>query len=576
MIAAWSLLLLGCRVWAVSDRCAEYDNPSLLQNKHAQEKLNVSKASPAYWLQVATKNKDGCYTNNDVWAEARGNGKSTGWMQNLASQVGGTNFRKSDRVVYNLDCLNPPNCPTAEEVTEICLKVKVGLFSDGAWCPTDVMVFTKPDFKKVGQQMSWPEKWEKDQDVCQQLDKVAPLPTPAGTLVQEIMYWADFGLAREQKDYIVRGFPIPEGIENIGAFSLYQGYGDYVKNQGGKPAALFLLGDNGYLGGNENQGKVMDGIHYHGESNVPSDMIFPAIGNHDVNAPSGCAVTDLGRCYYGDKTSVTGQSAETAGLNFEAWKQRWISDFPGLAGTGKVVIPPGNHSWLAPVRYNVDLGAESSVYFIVGLVAGTYRNTWGPDQPPEAFPASIDNWEDQGNLECEFVDDSVAHGKSLGKTIFIYLTHDGPRQMGTVDFCGDAYKQLDVWLYGHEHFMGLSAPRGQVVEQQKDNADWYPVRMLLGNGGFDEGSIDYDGLAANFVSFVTMKEYKMADGGTELYFQAYDTCISATNCACKLSCGHDIPPWSCWDKCLAIDGGIHGIKATKSKDEYKFIYKAKR
>lgn len=575
LVAATSILLLS-RTRAISDQCSEQDNPSLLQGR-AQHKLNTSKASsaPSYWLQIATQNKEGCWTNNDVWAEARGNGKSTGWTQNLASQIGGANFRQGDRVVYTLDCLNS-DCPTPEEVTEICFKLQVRLFSDGTWCPTDVMLFTKPDFKRLGQQMSWPEKWTKDADVCKEMEK-SPLglPKPSGDLVQETMYWADFGLAEEQKASIVPDFPIPQGIKNPGAYSLYQGFGEYVRNQGGKPSALFLLGDNGYLGG-RNLGKVMDGIQFHGNNVISSNMVFPAIGNHDVNAASGCSSSDLGTCYYGDQVSVISQSKEIPGFNFEAWKQNWISAFPGLS-QGKVLIPPGNHKWLAPLRYNVDLGNESSVYYIVGLVAGTYRNEWAPGQPPEAFPASIQNWQDQGNIECDFVKDSVAHGERLGKTIFIYLTHEGPRKVGTVDFCDDAYKKLDIWLFGHIHAMDLSAPKGQVVEQQKDSASWYPVRMLLGNGGFDEASMgSSNGLAANHVSFVTMKEYKMPDGSRELHIQAYDTCISATNCRCKSSCGHSIPPWTCWDKCLSIEGGINGIKATKSKDDYKFIYRAKK
>eukprot|EP00972_Heterocapsa_arctica_P079317 11691523-Heterocapsa_arctica.AAC.1 len=70
------------------------------------------------------------------------------------------------------------------------------------------------------------------------------------------------------------------------------------------------------------------------------------------------------------------------------------------------------------------------------------------------------------------------------------------------------------------------------------------------------------------VSFVDMKEYKdPSSGRVQLYFQAYDTCISGTNCPC----GTVIPLIelaSCWVKCLDIEGGFNGRKAIPSKDGY--------
>lgn len=38
------------------------------------------------------------------------------------------------------------------------------------------------------------------------------------------MYWADLGLPENYKDMIVNMFPIPDGIKQKGAYSLY--YGD--------------------------------------------------------------------------------------------------------------------------------------------------------------------------------------------------------------------------------------------------------------------------------------------------------------------------------------------------------------
>merc|ERR1711904_465638 len=92
------------------------------------------------------------------------------------------------------------------------------------------------------------------------------------------------------------------------------------------------------------------------------------------------------------------------------------------------------------------------------------------------------------DIECEFVKDSIAHGKTLNKTIFIYLTHDGPHPVSAMHTaCEETFNQLDVWLFGHVHSMGLSAPKGTTV-QQDVNAP--PVRFLLGNGGFDQGQFD--------------------------------------------------------------------------------------
>jgi len=392
-------------------------------------------------------------------------------------------------------------------------------------------------------------------------------------LVSHVAFWADFGLAEADKDSIVDQWPVNEALKtSVGGFSLYDAFEDFI-NQGHEPQAVFQLGDIGYLGGVPDRlPKVVSGLSTSSLAKVGADVQFPAIGNHDVNAPSGCSDLDLGACYYGIGATA-GQSYETNGFGFEQWNQSWFETYPGLSG-GKVVIPKstGTVQWGAPFRYNIDMGGESRVYYIIGLAAGAYRTTWAPGQPDVAKPVSSELMKGDlkddapGNtIECDFLRDSLAHGESLGKTVFVYLTHDGPHPVTELfSKCDDVYKQLDVWLFGHEHWMDLSVPSFATVSKESGNGQ-APVRFLLGNGGFDEGDFET-------VNFVAMQEYHDGDR-VKLYFQAYDTCVSATNC-----------PWgtmipfvqlaSCWRSCLDIEGGVNGRKALPSKEGYAFIYDA--
>lgn len=574
------------------------ETPSLLQAYSNQS----SKGKAEYWLQIATAHpgpqSDGeCWTNQAIYAQVKGHGKSTGWGSDLARQVSGTNFRSGDRVIYQLNCWNSKeeDCPRPDEVEEICLKMVYSRTSDRRWCPIDVMVFEKPSLRKLGQVMrGWPEKWEKTTDVhegfCFPFDVPIEAPAPKGSFIGEVMYWADFGLPENFKDMIVDVFPIPQGITNEGAYSLYYGLKDYMQRRSGRSNTIFLLGDNGYLGGNENQGKIADAIESYSLGRIPKNRMFPIIGNHDVNSPSGCAGREVpaGYCCFGDKGAI-GFSSPTEGLSEKEWVRRWLDGFPGLKG-GTVVIPESasGSKWRTPYRYNIDLGQGSSVYYIVGLVAGTKvtnfvgdycwpncypldRRPPPPPPLPETVPARLEymtpgkdtNGEGE-QIECNFLRDSIAHGSKMGKKIFIYLTHDGPSPvLSDVTVCPEVFKKLDIWLYGHQHYMGLSAEPGQRVKQDP-NA--FPVRFLLGNGGFDEGQPNDEGISENAVSFVTMREYKEW-GRVVLYFQAWDTGVSATNCPVKGIMDE------CWARMLKTDGA-DGHKVIESKENFHFTFEA--
>ena len=594
--------LLGLLLWpcgASNDsECPE--SPSLLQ-AHSNSSSSKKRKGPEYWLQIATahpgpSSEGECWTNQKIYAQVKGHGKSTGWGTDLARQVTGTNFRSGDRVIYQLSCWNS-DCPSPDEVEEICLKMSYTRTSDRRWCPVDVIVFEKPTLRKLGQVMKgWPEKWEKTTDIaegfCFPFDMPVEPPEPKGYFIGEVMYWADFGLPENYKDMIVDIFPIPDGIKKQGAYSLYYGLKDYFLARSGRSNTMFLLGDNGYLGGNENQAKIADAIEEYSLGKISKDRTFPIIGNHDVNSPSECAdrEMDFGACFFGDN-GFLGNSNPTKGLDEKEWVRRWLDGFPSLKG-GTVVIPESGSgtNWRTPYRYNIELGQGSSVYYIVGLVAGTKvanfvgpycepncfpydRRPPPPPPSPETVPARLEymtpgkdaNGEGE-QIECNFLRDSIAHGSKMGKKIFIYLTHDGPSPVHSdVTVCPEVFKKLDIWLYGHMHYMGLSAEPGQRVRQDPET---FPVRFLLGNGGFDEGWPNDEGISENAVSFVTMREYKESDR-VVLYFQAWDTGISATNCPRKAL--HLMN--ECWQQLLETDG-VHGRKAIKSKENFHFTFEA--
>ena len=49
-----------------------------------------------------------------------------------------------------------------------------------------------------------------------------------------------------------------------------------------------------------------------------------------------------------------------------------------------------------------------------------------------------------------------------------------------VGACPDLFKTLDIWLYGHQHYMSMFATRSAEVPQDMNE---FPVGFLLGNGG---------------------------------------------------------------------------------------------
>jgi len=525
-----------------------------------------------------------------------------GDRMDLADQFEGDNFEVGNVGIYKITCQSL-NCPEDDTLSQICLQIVAGGPSK-SWCPANVRVFSYPDFKALGQTDSFPRVEHNGEPVCMPLVPVPSLPTPpAGAeRIKHVTFWADFGVPRAY-GHLYNEFGIqasfPNGLcltNGEGGFSLYSGFADYVINQGKIPDTLFLLGDNGYLGGMSSslQYAVNDaGIRKSTDGKLPSSSVFPAIGNHDINGPSGCATghTEEDLCYYGMKANLVWKAKRDENFGFEEWNHSWFYNFPGLGG-GQVVIPestmPGVR-WQAPYRYNVDLGDGSVVYFIVGLAAGANLNQWGERMLPVGLPVSkrvmngdaLESGDMRGvQTECKFLEDSLLHGESLGKRIFVYLTHDGPHPVWQMpqrlsEQCEENLMKVDVWLFGHEHFMGLSVPHGSTVDQEKRrSAKSPPVRFLLGNGGYDEGEE-----MANTVSFVAMEEYHDQKAGrVQLYFQAYDTCVSNINCASPSKIQNwpapDPIPRTCWRKCIDFSDGYENRKALKSINSYAFIYEA--
>lgn len=588
MVLSAMILSLGLWGFALGEEChnaeleeaeCNADDLSLLQKAQREQTLAWETARRDWWLQVGTGTGDDCATDSDIYGMVKGGGKDSGWSHELSGQYEGNNLEKGDVAVYVMDC-SSSDCPEDDEVDTVCLKLESRFITSNTWCPVEVRLFSKPGFKQLGRVVDFGMFHNDGEVICKPLAPAGSLPKPpTSTVTSHIAFWADFGLSRAYKDAILNIWPDNNalggpGFTREGAFAMYDGYQDWVQNQGETPEAIFQLGDNGYVGGESARlAKVTRGIATASANTLGNDKQFPALGNHDVNGPSGCAATDLGKCYYGNRATA-GQSAETSGFDFAHWNASWWQNYPGLAG-GKAIVPPssGSVKWGAPFRYNVDMGSQSSVYFIVGLVPGAVRTTWAPGQPDVAKPVSADLMKGKSSnapgdtYECNFLSDSIKHGKSLGKTVFVYLTHDGPHPVTKLfSKCDDVYKQLDVWLFGHEHFMDLSATKLSTVTQESRTGQ-APVRFLLGNGGFDEGQ-------ANMVSFVSMKEYKdLATNRVQLHFQAYDTCVSGSNCP-EGTMIPEIKLATCWKKCLDISGGYNNRKAVPSKDGYAFVYDA--
>lgn len=341
-----------------------------------------------------------------------------------------------------------------------------------------------------------------------------------------------------------------------GSFSLYDGLKDFVTNQGSRPQAAMVFGDVAYGGGDSKSNEeIKQSFQDSIGKSVPVDMVFPTIGNHDVNF-LGCSSLNVGKCYYGVGHETPIVTKET--ISFDTWRGNWLQSFPGLSGS-KVLLPaaPDGNEYLAPLRFNLILSDASSIYFIAGFVSGVGSSTFGPEQPYTALPAEIKGGK---QIECEFIKRSLALGKSKGKTIFVYVTHN------FIDLgCDDEVNQIDVWVFGHEHYIEQNVQKKAVVKQEDLKS---PVKLLIGNGGYDEGQTDV-------VSFGNLRE--VVDGDrVKVYFDVYDTCIAEGVCPQKQP-APQLPfyPWAhCWTSCMNFDGGVNGRKATKSKDNYGFMLDA--
>jgi len=389
-----------------------------------------------------------------------------------------------------------------------------------------------------------------------------------GMVLSNILFMADIGHDREHPHRLTDPALVMGKSAFEGAFSLYDGLADFVINQGARPDAILIAGDVAYGGGdayvlNDTQQAFQRYLGGH----IARDRVFPLIGNHDVNF-LGCMMSAnlnplRGKCHYGAHQSALFSEPD---LTFGEWRANWLKFFPGLSASispGKV---SGDKAWLAPLRYNLNLQPESSVYFILGLISGALVTRWESDTPSGAIDALAEGGD---IVECAFLRDSLADGRSLGKTIFVYVTHDFKRA------CSDwsLMQQVDVWIYGHKHYAWQSADLGGIVVQEQRH---YPVRLLIGNGGFDNGLIDV-------VSFGNLREEVLpnmsSEGGDRirLHFDIYDACVSAGR-ACPMT--DFLPAPSCWKKCRDFPGGHDSgggpRKAMPSRHNLGFTFEAPR
>lgn len=373
-----------------------------------------------------------------------------------------------------------------------------------------------------------------------------------------LLVMSDIGHAREDADRLTHPWPMNKCAFE-GAFSLYEGLYQYVNDMrdGARPNAALIMGDIAYGGGDiaSTEATRLALQKYLGGS-VAQDRVFVAMGNHDVHY-LGCTHINLnGWCYYGTARATVVRSKWN--MTFSQWRSNWLQSFPGVAKSA--ILPPSKGlKWMPPTRYNLNMDNSSSVYFIVGLLSGATSLHWNGDTPAHASDAML--WPD---IECEFLQSSLAHGRSLGKTIFIYVTHHFNKA------CNDwsLIRQIDIWMYGHKHNYWQSPLRHEEVQQE---GRYFPLRLLVGNGGFDEGYIDV-------VSFVHLKE-EITSGGSRvrLNFKVLDTCISD-----ELSCPDSRIPehGACWRMCKDLPGGFDGggghRKATPSKHGSGFTFEAPR
>eukprot|EP00747_Dinoflagellata_sp_TGD_P128212 gnl/TRDRNA2_/TRDRNA2_174496_c0_seq2.p1 gnl/TRDRNA2_/TRDRNA2_174496_c0~~gnl/TRDRNA2_/TRDRNA2_174496_c0_seq2.p1 ORF type:complete len:628 (+),score=67.36 gnl/TRDRNA2_/TRDRNA2_174496_c0_seq2:70-1953(+) len=390
-----------------------------------------------------------------------------------------------------------------------------------------------------------------------------------------VLVMADIGHPREYQGALTSPYPM-EKCADEGSFSLFDGLGDYVVNQGIRPQAAFVLGDVSYVGGDAKAlNETRSAFNRYMGGHLSDHMIFPAIGNHDVNY-YGCVFPVYGsRCYYG--ASIEG-GLPTYEMSFQHWRENWLANFPGLKNSALTIRPPpspksaqhdqlsggAQHDWLAPLRYNVNLDNRSSVYFIIGLISGSDLVDWNDDTPADSADAMSSVAQAEG-VECAFLRDSLSHGRSLGKTVFIYMTHH------IKNACQDwsLLQQVDVWMYGHKHLMWQSPHHGAVLAQEQQ---YYPVRLLLGNGGFDEGLY-------GAVSFVHVQEAQLDGDRVRLSFDILDTCVGGEPCPSS----NMYPPQlfaHCWHKCKNFTGGYDSgggpRKAINNTRGFGFVLDAPR
>lgn len=386
-----------------------------------------------------------------------------------------------------------------------------------------------------------------------------------GATQLDVLIMADIGHSREHADRLTTPSFVMGKSAFEGAFSLYDGLADFVVNQGMRPEAVIIAGDVAYGGGSADVlNDTQCALQKYMAGRMAPERVFPLIGNHDLNY-FGCMIPSPpeGLCYYGGRQRVLLSAPD---LNFTSWRENWLKMFPGLNST---IAPAGSvvHSWLPPLRYNLDLKPESGLYFIMGLITGAKATRWGPGTPVDAVdalsPGGI-------AIECAFLRDSLAHGRKLGKAIFIYVTHDFNRACDNWELI----KQVDVWIYGHVHNAWQSPALGEVLLQEQRH---YPVRLLIGNGGFDNGLIDA-------VGFGRLQEELVVGAGNggedriRLHFTMYDTCLSTKpRCPSYNFLPADI---QCWKRCQDIPGGYDGgggpRKATPSSHRLGFTLDAPR
>eukprot|EP00927_Polykrikos_kofoidii_P020300 TRINITY_DN1959_c1_g1_i3.p1 TRINITY_DN1959_c1_g1~~TRINITY_DN1959_c1_g1_i3.p1 ORF type:complete len:580 (+),score=80.02 TRINITY_DN1959_c1_g1_i3:37-1740(+) len=373
----------------------------------------------------------------------------------------------------------------------------------------------------------------------------------------DILFMADIGHARENAELLTQPYPMGDSAFE-GAFSLYEGLHDFVVRQGVRPSAVIIMGDIAYGGGSAlSNNATMHAFQSYLQGIVPVNKIFPVIGNHDIHY-IGCTQIDISCCYYGSGTEYSWESKYQ--MSFKQWRHNWFRFFPALESSN-IVIPHSTDTsttagWLAPLRYDVNFDHATSVYVIVGLISGADQLNWNNDTPSVALDAMTQEGKAQ---ECAFLQDSLFEGRRAGKTVFVYATHDFNRACDDWDLI----KQIDVWMYGHKHNQWTSTMPGEVIVQEQRH---YPARLLIGNGGYDEGWIDV-------VSFGHLVEEPIGNGErVRVRWDIFDTCVS-------VSCHYDVYlEKHCWKKCKDMPGGYDGgggpRKATRSLHNISFTLEA--